>query len=66
MHAIGALKEIIRAWGMNPEEILTKKALSIPHRTYADPKEREKDAVTELRKALKEMMRKELLNEKQF
>ena len=30
---IEALKEIIRAWGMNPEEILTRKALAMPHRT---------------------------------
>jgi len=63
---ISALKEIIRAWGMNSDEILTKKALSIPHRTYADPSERDEDAVNELRNALKEMMRKELLDEKQF
>jgi len=27
---IDALKEIIRAWGMNPEELLTKQALSSP------------------------------------
>ena len=51
---------------MNPEETLTKKALSVSHRTYADASEREEDAVNELRKALKQMMRKELLNEKQF
>jgi len=63
---IGALKEIIRAWGMDPEEILTKRALTTPHRTYADTSAREADAVTELRKALKEMTRKELLDEKQF
>jgi hypothetical protein len=51
---------------MNPEEILTKKALSLPHRTFISPTARQEDAVTELRRALKEMMRKELLNEKQF
>ncbi|MCW4001604.1 MAG: site-specific integrase [Candidatus Bathyarchaeota archaeon] len=63
---ISALKEIIRAWGMNPEEILTKKALSTPHRIYAGALDRDEDTVSELRKALKEMMRKELLDEKQF
>ncbi|MCJ7424595.1 site-specific integrase, partial [Candidatus Bathyarchaeota archaeon] len=31
---IEALKEIIRAWGMDPEEVLTKKALAEPHRVY--------------------------------
>lgn len=61
---IEALKEIIRAWGMNPEEILTKKALSQPHRVYATPYERQENHVKALRHALKEMMRKELLNQK--
>jgi len=35
IYIASALKEIIRAWGMNPEEILTRKALSMPYRTYA-------------------------------
>ncbi|MEM0235766.1 MAG: hypothetical protein QW628_10645 [Thermofilum sp.] len=29
---IETLKEIIRAWGMNPKEILTREALSQPYR----------------------------------
>ena len=37
---IDALKEMIRAWGMNPEEILTRKALSMPHRNLRNPKPR--------------------------
>jgi hypothetical protein len=61
---IEALKEIIRAWGMDPEEILTKKALAKPHRVYADAKDREEDQVRALRTALKDMMRKELMNAK--
>ncbi|MDI6905293.1 MAG: hypothetical protein QMD13_07395 [Candidatus Bathyarchaeia archaeon] len=61
---IDALKEIIRAWGMNPEEILTKEALSQPHRTYATPTQREEDQIKTLAFALKETMRKELLAEK--
>jgi len=59
---IEALKEIIRAWGMNPEEILTKEALSRPHRAYTQPQQREEEQVKAVRLALKEMMRKELLN----
>jgi hypothetical protein len=62
---IEALKEICLAWGLNPEEILTKKALSEPHRTYASPYEREDQNVKALSQALKEMMRKELLDAKQ-
>jgi hypothetical protein len=33
---IGALKEIIRAWGLNPDEILTRDALTRPNRTVID------------------------------
>jgi hypothetical protein len=58
---IDALKEIARAWGLNPEEVLTKEALSQPHRTVISNTE---DQVKTLSQALKEMMRKELLNSK--
>jgi hypothetical protein len=30
---IEALKEIIRAWSLNPNEILTRQAQNMPHRT---------------------------------
>jgi hypothetical protein len=33
---IEQLKIIIEAWGMNPNEILTKQALTKPHRTVVD------------------------------
>jgi aryl-alcohol dehydrogenase-like predicted oxidoreductase len=61
---IDALKEIIRAWGMNPEEILAKEALSKPHRTYATPAQREEDQIKTLAQALKETIKKELLTKK--
>jgi len=61
---IEALKEIIRAWDMDPEEILTKKALANPHRVYAGSRDREEDQVRALSAALKDMMRKELINAK--
>jgi integrase len=54
------LKEIIRAWGQNPEEYLTKKALTEPHRTVIAPGYEESQVET-LSNALKEMMRKELI-----
>jgi integrase len=57
---IDTLKEIIRAWGMNPEELLTKKALTQPYRTVIAPGYEENQVQT-LSNALKEMMRKELL-----
>lgn len=59
---IEALKEIIRTWGMNSDEILAKEAMSRPHRAYIGPREREEEQVKALSTALKEMMRKELLN----
>lgn len=59
---IEALKEIVRAWGMNPEEILTRKALTMRAARYVAPARREEEEIRELRQALKEMLRKELLN----
>jgi len=58
---IDALKEIIRAWGMNPEELLTKRALAMPHRTIANIGDREQEEIQELSNALKDIMRKEML-----
>ncbi len=62
---IDALKEIIRAWGMEPERILTREALSQPHRAYVGSMESEETQIQALSNALKEMMRKELLNPQQ-
>ena len=59
---IEALKEIVRAWGMNPEEILTRKALTMRAATYVAPTQREEQEIRELRQALKEMLRRELLD----
>jgi integrase len=61
---IEALKEIIRAWGMDPEEVLTKKALAEPHRVYVGSRDWEEDQVRALSTALKDMMRKELVTAK--
>jgi len=58
---IDALKEIIRAWGMNPEELLTKRALVTPHRTVVSPQNAEQNQIIELSEALRDIMRKELL-----
>jgi site-specific recombinase XerD len=59
---IEALKEIVRAWGMNPEEVLTRETLSRPYATYVQPASYEEEQVKSLSQALKDMMRKELLN----
>jgi integrase len=54
------LKEITRALGMNPDQILTKQAMTMPEATIVT----EENQLQELSRALKEMMRKEFLNEK--
>jgi len=59
---IEMLKEIIRAWGMDPEKILVKEALREPHRTAIHPIPGEEEQAKILAKALKEMLRNELLN----
>jgi hypothetical protein len=56
------LKEIIRAWGEDPERILTREALAKPWRTYVSAQDREDDQVKSLAIALKETLRKELLS----
>ncbi|MEJ2272531.1 MAG: hypothetical protein P8X91_08670, partial [Candidatus Bathyarchaeota archaeon] len=53
---IDALKEIIRAWGLNPEEILTREAMSKPNRTVVSPPEFENKELKILCNALKEAM----------
>jgi integrase len=50
---IDALKEIIRAWGLNPEEILTKNALTKPHRTVINREQTEQNQIHQLSIALK-------------
>ena len=57
---IDALKEIIRAWGLNLEEILTREALTQPHRTIIDGSQTEQIQLNQLAKAPKEQMLKEI------
>jgi len=51
---IDALKEIIRAWGLNPEEILTRDALTRPNRTVIDNSQLENHQLTQLTTALRQ------------
>jgi site-specific recombinase XerD len=57
---IDALKEIIRAWGLNPEEILTREAMTTPHRTVIGQQDLENNQMKILCNALKSEMKKEL------
>jgi len=58
---IDMLKEMMRAWGLEPEKILTREALAEPHRVSASSEEREKEQIRLLGSALKESLKKELL-----
>jgi hypothetical protein len=57
---IDALKEIIRAWDLNPEEILTREALVQPHRTVIDQNQLEQGQLAQLTTALRQQMLKEI------
>lgn len=51
---IDILKKMMRAWGLEPEKILTREAMAEPDRTYAGPEEREKEEARFLCLALRE------------
>jgi len=59
---IEMVKEFIRGLGMNPEEILIRKAVSEPHRICATSQEQEENQVRALCLALKENLKEELLS----
>jgi integrase len=62
MDRASMLKEIIRAWGYDPEIILVKEALAEPHRVICENSlTSEENEVKLLGNALKEMLKKELL-----
>ena len=54
---IDKLKMFAESLGLNPDEVLTKDALAMPHRTVIDPEARKIDALNE---ALKYAILKEL------
>jgi integrase len=60
---IDALKEIIRAWGLNPEEILTKEALARPNATVIGRERLEERQLHQLSIALKGELLKEIREE---
>ena len=54
---IDQLKQLIEAWGLNPNEILSREALTAPHRTVIDPEQKQ---IEILNQALKQAIVKEL------
>ena len=55
---------IIRAWGMNPEQILTKDAFSQPARTYVAKEERQNKELEILSATLRDLIRQEANTQK--
>ena len=54
------LKTVIRAYGLNPEEVLTKEALSMPNRTVVSTTNFEESQIKILRKILRETITAEI------
>ena len=57
---IDALKEIIRAWGMNPEQVLTRETLSQEAATYINPQDRENHDLQILSRTIRDLIRQEV------
>ena len=53
---IQIIKEIVRSFGLNPEEILTREAIAKPHRTVVDGDSQ----VNTLMSVLKQKLKQEL------
>ena len=56
---VEALKEIIRAWGLNPEKILTREALTQEATTYLGFENQENNQLTILSRTLRDLIRQE-------
>ena len=56
---VDALKGIIRAWGLNPEQILTREALTKGAAVYTSPNDLENQQLATLNQALKQLIRQE-------
>ncbi len=59
VNKVEALKEITRAWGMNPEQLLARDALSEGAATHINPQELENHQLTVLSSQLRELIRQE-------
>lgn len=61
---IDALKEIIRAYGMNPEQVLSQKALADGATTYKSSEDYENEQLGILREELKQLIQQAVTGEK--
>jgi hypothetical protein len=56
------IKEIVRAWGMDPEKVFVKEILMEAHRTVISRTQREENHIHTLTQTLRKTLRKELLD----
>jgi len=59
---IDALKEIIRAWGLNPEQVLTREALTQGATVHVNLEDRENHDLQVLSRTLKDLIRQEAVH----
>jgi hypothetical protein len=60
LNKLEALKELIRAWGLNPDQVLSKEALLQSNVTIIDRAQFEQTQIAQLTVALKQQMIKEI------
>jgi site-specific recombinase XerD len=60
LNKLEALKEMIRAWGLNPDQVMSKEALAQANVTVIDRAQLEQTQITQLTAALKQQMVKEI------
>lgn len=58
---IEMLKQVAKAWGLDPERILTKEAMAYPSATYASPIIRDRKQAQALTAALKEAVKRDII-----
>ena len=58
---VNMAKKMLEALGVKPEMLLTKEAQAFPHRTYASPLERQEHQAQVLMGALRQAVKKDLL-----
>lgn len=56
------LKQVARAWGLDPDRILTTEAQAYPQRTYASPIQGNEHNTLLITAALKDAVKKDLLH----
>jgi hypothetical protein len=60
LNKLEVLKATIRAWGLNPEQVMSKEALAQANVTVIDRAQLEQTQITQLTAALKQQMIKEI------